>query len=117
MENPAGPAKALTGNSLGNPDQPAPVKVELIDQPAFAVIPFAISLPTSTLQGLDDPPPKGDPVGLMGDKGIVGSIVIMGKKSAMIWVGWGQLELSSGGASNSVAAHHENGSSGFGKGR
>jgi hypothetical protein len=117
METPVG-SPAQTGDSDGHHDCPIPATVEGLDQPSFAVIPFAISLPTSTLQGLDEPTPKVDSVALLGDKGIVGSIVFMGTKSAMIWVGWGQLELSSGGAANTIPTRkNENGSSGFGKGR
>ncbi|KAL3904341.1 MAG: hypothetical protein SGARI_004967 [Bacillariaceae sp.] len=40
----------------------------------------------------------------MGDNGIVGSIVVMGQKSAMIWVGWGHLQVVFGGDDVSGAA-------------
>jgi hypothetical protein len=113
----SGPATTQTGSSLGQHDLLVPPKVERLDKRGFPAIPFAISLPTSTLQGWDDPTPKGDSVALLGDRGIVGSVVIVGAKSAMIWVGWGQLELSPGGASNVVAASSENDTYGFGKGR
>lgn len=68
-------------------------------------IPFAVSLPTSTLQDFDEPNPKEEAMALMGDTGIVGSIVLMGEKLAMIWVGWGQIQYSSSkAAANTVAS-------------
>jgi hypothetical protein len=55
-----------------------------------------VALPTLSLQSYEEPNhPKVDAVTLMGENGIVGSIVLMGDKAAMIWVGWGQLDLSS----------------------
>jgi Proteasome assembly chaperone 4 len=78
-------------------------------------IPFAVKLPTSTLKGWDEPTPvHGDDavVAMMGENGIVGSIIIMGKKSAMIWVGWGQLDL----IASSSGATAAGGSSTFGSG-
>jgi hypothetical protein len=66
-----------------------------ISPPQIPVIPFAVALPTSTLQSWDDPsPPKGNAVSLMGDNGIVGSIVLL-NNSVMVWVGWGTLQLPS----------------------
>ena len=67
--------------------------VRLMSQNQLAVIPFAVALPTSTLQQLDEPSPKGNVLSLMGNNGIVGSIILL-KNSAMVWVGWGKLDLS-----------------------
>jgi hypothetical protein len=39
----------------------------LVSEPQIPVIPFAITLPTSTLQSFDDPLPKGNSVSLMGN--------------------------------------------------
>jgi Proteasome assembly chaperone 4 len=78
-------------------------------------IPFAVKLPTSTLQDFGEPAPKGNAVALMGDHGIVGSIVLMGHKSAMIYVGWGHLQLSSSSSPKRTDTTAPN-SQGFGTG-
>jgi hypothetical protein len=80
----------------------------LVSEPQIPVIPFAITLPTSTLQSFDDPLPKGNSVSLMGNNGIVGSIVLL-RNSAMVWVGWGTLGLT---GSEAASTKHD----GFGKG-
>jgi hypothetical protein len=77
----------------------------LVSEPQIPVIPFAITLPTSTLQSFDDPLPKGNSVSLMGNNGIVGSIVLL-RNSAVVWVGWGTLGLT-----EAASTKH-----GFGKG-
>mmetsp|Transcript_33475 Transcript_33475/g.37348 ORF Transcript_33475/g.37348 Transcript_33475/m.37348 type:complete len:234 (+) Transcript_33475:75-776(+) len=72
--------------------------VDILDVPIIPVIPFGIALPTfithrnNDLNSIYD---ENDMPSLIGGKGIVGSIIIMGKKSAMIWVGWGTLDLPS----------------------
>ena len=66
--------------------------VEVLSQPNIAVIPFAVALPTSLLQGLDEPTPKGSPLALMGENGIVGTVILL-NKSVQVWVGWGKLIL------------------------
>ena len=58
----------------------------------ISVIPFAVSLPTSTLQGFDEPAPKGDPVALVGDNGVVGTILLL-NNAVQVWVGWGKVRL------------------------
>lgn len=68
-----------------------------IETPQIPAIPFAISLPASTLQRLDDDPLKTDndnTVSLIGDNGIVGSIVLL-NNALIVWVGWGTLNLTS----------------------
>jgi len=60
--------------------------------PLIPAIPFGIALPASITHTNND---DNDMPSLIGEKGIVGSIIIMGKKSAMIWVGWGTLDLPS----------------------
>jgi hypothetical protein len=60
----------------------------------ISVIPFAVSLPTSTLQGFDEPAPKGDPVALVGDNGVVGTILLL-NNAVQVWVGWGKVRLGS----------------------
>ena len=81
-----------------NPEATGNPAVEVVHEeaPRIPVIPFAISLPKSTLQNFDDPTPKGDVMALMGDNGIVGSIVLL-QNSVMVWVGWGKLDVSSRG--------------------
>jgi hypothetical protein len=84
----------------------------------LTAIPFAVALPTSTLQSYDEPnPPKGQAVALMGDNGIIGSIILMGKKSAMIWVGWGQLDISSTSSGTTTAVTTKKNATMFGKGK
>jgi hypothetical protein len=60
----------------------------------ISVIPFAVSLPISTLQGLDEPAPKGNPVALVGDNGVVGTILLL-NNAVQVWVGWGKIRLGS----------------------
>jgi len=56
--------------------------------PRIKVINFAVELPPSALQGMDEPAPQmptpADNVG------VVGTITLL-NKSAMIWFGWGQV--------------------------
>jgi hypothetical protein len=56
------------------------------------VIPFAIALPPSIVQGPDDPPllQRNAAHLLFENKGMVGTIIVM-PKSIMVWVGWGIL--------------------------
>jgi hypothetical protein len=82
--------------------------VQEMKESQIPALSFAVALPTSTLQSIDDPTPKGDSISLMGDNGIVGSIILL-RNSAMIWVGWGTLDLS-GATKESSAANN------FGKG-
>jgi len=60
----------------------APVPVETIDlkEPVIPIVPFAVALPSM--------------LSPIGGKGIVGSIVIMGEKSAMVWISWGPLDTT-----------------------
>jgi hypothetical protein len=83
--------------------------VQEMKESQIPVISFAVALPTSTLRSIDDPTPKGDSISLMGDNGIVGSITLL-RNSAMIWVGWGTLDLSGATKESSAAANN------FGKG-
>lgn len=56
------------------------------------VVEFAVPLPPSILRGWDEPTnmnPALTAVAMQDQKGIVGTITLMGKKSAMIWFGWG----------------------------
>ena len=73
----------------------------LTNAPPISLVPFAVALPSEAIQGLDEPQPKGESVMLVGDNGIVGSIVFL-KKSITVWVGWGSLNLTSRG---SVGGH------------
>jgi hypothetical protein len=69
-----------------------PSVVEILDEPFIPVIPFGIALPTNKYP---NPDYESNIISsLIGENGIVGSITIMGKKSAMIWVGFGMLDLS-----------------------
>lgn len=54
---------------------------------SFLVLPFAVPLPDSIAQGLDEPTIKNPAIP---EKGIVGSITKFGS-SAMIWFGWGNV--------------------------
>jgi hypothetical protein len=66
--------------------------VEVLETPQIPVIPFAVSLPSSTLGDFDDPTPKASTVSIIGDNAIVGSIILL-KNSVMVWVGWGNVDL------------------------
>ena len=66
--------------------------------PRMEISSFAVELPSTILQGLDEPDISNSI--RLGDKGMVGTIVYL-KKSVMIWFGWGQLEL--GRRSNNAA--------------
>jgi hypothetical protein len=70
---------------------PLPSVVEILDEPFIPIIPFGIALPTNKYPNPDN---ESNISSLIGENGIVGSITIMGKKSAMIWVGFGMLDLS-----------------------
>mmetsp|Transcript_24934 Transcript_24934/g.54689 ORF Transcript_24934/g.54689 Transcript_24934/m.54689 type:complete len:229 (-) Transcript_24934:469-1155(-) len=52
-----------------------------LEEPVIKTIPFAVGLPSSLTC-------------FNNQNGIVGSIILMGRKSAMIWVGWGLLDTS-----------------------
>jgi hypothetical protein len=83
--------------------------VRLRSQSQIPVIPFAVELPTTTLQSFDDEPtPRRKLLSLVGNDAIVGSIVLLGN-SAMVWVAWGKLD----GISSPPTQSDE---SGFGKG-
>ncbi|KAG7356452.1 proteasome assembly chaperone 4 [Nitzschia inconspicua] len=91
-------ATSATTITSSQPSQQPPSTLQSLEPQSpggIKGIPFAVKLPTTTLQDIGEPTPRGDTVSLMGDHGIVGSIVLMGQKSAMIYVGWGQLQLSS----------------------
>lgn len=66
--------------------------IEVLETPNIPVIPFAVSLPSSTLQDFDDPVPKTSTISIVGDNAIVGSIVVL-NNSVMVWVGWGNIDL------------------------
>jgi hypothetical protein len=71
------------------------VAVVELDQPRIQIQQFAVALPTSTLQGLEEPTPKGAAVNsLIGDNGVVGSIIYL-QNSVTVWVGWGKIDMSS----------------------
>ena len=76
--------------------QAAPVAPELtITQLPTAKIRvecFALSLSSSVLQGFDEPP-SNVPM-MQDDTGIVGTITML-KNSAMIWMGWGNIQQHS----------------------
>jgi hypothetical protein len=69
-------------------------------EPRIQVIHFAVELPPSALQGMDEPAPQmptpADNVG------VVGTITLL-NKSAMVWFGWGRLLPSAGGDSSITA--------------
>ncbi len=67
-------------------------KVEVLETPQIQVIPFAVSLPPSTLRDFEDPAPKASTISFIGDNAIVGSIVLL-HNSVMVWVGWGNIDL------------------------
>jgi len=86
-------------------------KVEVLESANIPVIPFAVSLPPSTLQDFDDPAPRASSFAMVGDNAIVGSIVLL-NNSVMVWVGWGNIDL----ASSSDADAEVQSQSRFGKG-
>ena len=68
--------------------------VEILETPNIRVIPFAVSVPPTNLDSFtDQPQPKTNPILMMGEKSIVGSIVLL-NKSVMVWVGWGSTALA-----------------------
>jgi hypothetical protein len=64
-------------------------RVVLREKPRMDISSFAVILPPSALQDLDEPPVASVD---LGNQGIVGTIAVM-KSSIMIWFGWGQLEM------------------------
>mmetsp|Transcript_1211 Transcript_1211/g.1538 ORF Transcript_1211/g.1538 Transcript_1211/m.1538 type:complete len:97 (-) Transcript_1211:527-817(-) len=57
------------------------------------IIPFALSIPPSTLQGWDEPvieEDKEQQLTQTSEVGVVGTLTMM-EKSAIIWLGWGKL--------------------------
>lgn len=69
-------------------EQVKPQDVEEVS-PRIQVLHFAVKLPPTALQGLDEPTPRV-PVHV-GDMGVVGTITLL-NKSAMIWFGWGRVQ-------------------------
>ena len=71
------------------------VTVEQLESTAgIVVLPFAVALPPSTLQGFDEPSPSASTSYLVGDNGVTGTITIL-KNAVQVWVGWGKLQSSS----------------------
>ena len=89
-----------------------PLKVEMLETPQIPVIPFAVSLPASSLQSTDEPESKASAVAMVGDNAIVGSIVLL-NNSVTIWVGWGNVDLYGG---SSAGSENDQARSSFGKG-
>lgn len=96
----------------------SPSIVEIFDDPIIRVITFGISLPQSMVETKIDSNSNHNRPSVFGTNGIVGSIVIMGGKSAMIWVGWGALDSPSSESSGSSSSGNatEKKSFSFGKG-
>jgi hypothetical protein len=60
--------------------------------PGIPVIPFAVALESSTLQGLDEPDVMKRKVSaLVGNNGVVGTIIVL-QNSIIVWVGWGKVQ-------------------------
>ena len=95
-----GDSAALSSSSSSSSSLPS--VVEILDEPFIPVIPFGIALPTNKYPNPDNE--SNIISSLIGENGIVGSITIMGKKSAMIWVGFGMLDLSAAATTTSAAA-------------
>lgn len=57
-----------------------PVESLGLNEPVIPIVPIGIALPSS--------------LSSIGEYGIVGSVVIMGEKSAMVWISWGPLDTS-----------------------
>jgi len=57
-----------------------PVESLGLNEPVIPIVPIGIALPSS--------------LSSIGENGIVGSVVIMGEKSAMVWISWGPLDTS-----------------------
>jgi hypothetical protein len=64
--------------------------VIVMSEPQIPVIPFAVALSNSALQSPGAPTLKNS---LVGDNGIVGTIILM-RNSVMVWVGWGKLDVN-----------------------
>jgi hypothetical protein len=79
--------------------------VTVMNDPQIPVISFAVALPSSALQNVDDPASKNN---LVGNNGIVGTIIVL-QNSVMVWVGWGELDMN---PSDDASEEHE-----FGSGR
>mmetsp|Transcript_27702 Transcript_27702/g.59203 ORF Transcript_27702/g.59203 Transcript_27702/m.59203 type:complete len:204 (-) Transcript_27702:306-917(-) len=56
------------------------VETLVLNEPILPIVPFGLALPSSLTS--------------IRENGVVGSIVMMGKKSAMVWVSWGPLDTS-----------------------
>ena len=97
-----GDSAAAAAVSSSSSSSSLPSVVEILDEPFIPVIPFGIALPTNKYPNPDNNE-SSNISSLIGENGIVGSITIMGKKSAMIWVGFGMLDLSSVAAMTSAA--------------
>jgi hypothetical protein len=76
-----------------------PVETVDLDEPILPIIPIGIALPSS--------------LSSIGENGIVGSIIILGKKSAMVWISWGTLDAT---AKESSDVDTNQSFSSFGKG-
>mmetsp|Transcript_1618 Transcript_1618/g.3764 ORF Transcript_1618/g.3764 Transcript_1618/m.3764 type:complete len:206 (-) Transcript_1618:369-986(-) len=76
------------------------VEILELDEPAFPIIPIGVALPPS--------------ISPVGGNGIVGSIVIMGQKSAMVWVSLGPLDTATEKATSEIDRNQSFAS--FGKG-
>jgi len=57
-----------------------PVESLGLNEPVIPIVPIGIALPSS--------------LSSIGENGIVGSVVVMGEKSAMVWISWGPLDTS-----------------------
>ena len=93
-------------------------KVVLMETPQIPIIPFGVKLPAATLMGFDEPSmpsSQTDSMSLMGDNGIVGSIILL-NNSVMVWVGWGTLNVMSTTSEPALAPPNTSHASSFGKG-
>ena len=64
---------------------------------------FAVSLPSSIVQGLDEPKISDEIGGLLHGEGLVGTIIYTPNKSANIWLGWGATTPTSSGGNSSTS--------------
>ena len=65
--------------------------IQILESPKIPIIPFAVTLPNSSLQGPDDPTLQNNSSLSIGKNGIVGTITLL-QNSIIVWVGWGKLD-------------------------
>ena len=81
--------------------EPLPAQIDITE--------FSVSLPSSIVQGLDEPKISDEIGVLLHGEGLVGTIIYTPNKSANIWMGWGSTTPTSSGSATPTAEHYTRG--------